>query len=157
MHLEGLLSGILFSCGDSWKSYRILKQDIPSAGELAAYDAIILSGSSYSVHNIPEEIVAFKGVLLEALETNKGLRVMGICFGHQFLAWIHGVEVVTKPLNKGTDDVKFEVEGVKGKGRFLEEFGEGVDSLRLYKYHNDHVTATPRGFVNLATSGKCGV
>jgi len=39
---------------------------------------------------MPPEIKAFKTILSEALEINHTLKILGICFGHQFIANILG-------------------------------------------------------------------
>lgn len=52
IQIEGLLAGILYNPGDQWKSFRILKNDIPKVKDLADYNTIILTGSSYSVSDM---------------------------------------------------------------------------------------------------------
>lgn len=40
--------------------------------------------------------------LSNALNLNKKLKILGTCFGHQFLAHLHGVEVSKRNFVKGT-------------------------------------------------------
>lgn len=52
INVEALLGGIFYNAGDSWRSFRILKGDVPQVEELAQFDTLILSGSSYSVNDM---------------------------------------------------------------------------------------------------------
>jgi GMP synthase-like glutamine amidotransferase len=52
----------------------------------------------------------FRQVLIDTLKVNKKLKVMGICFGHQFLAHSENIEVVTKTLDKGLLNINFSLE-----------------------------------------------
>lgn len=56
INLDALIGGIFYNPGDSWRSFRILKGDVPQAEELAQFDTLILSGSSYSVNAMPPQI-----------------------------------------------------------------------------------------------------
>lgn len=85
----------------------------------------------------------FKEVLLEALKSNKKLKVLGICFGHQFIASSKNIEVVTKTLNKGLENINFYFEDHTETEYLNDFFKSELRYLRLYKYHNDHVTSSP--------------
>jgi hypothetical protein len=52
INVDALIGGIFYNPGDSWKSFKILKGDVPQAEELAQFDTLILSGSSYSVNGM---------------------------------------------------------------------------------------------------------
>ena len=86
IHIDGIFSGIFYNPGDQWRSYKILKNEIPKVEELALFDTVILSGSSYSVNNMAPQMEKFKDILLDALRINNKLKILGICFGHQFIA-----------------------------------------------------------------------
>ena len=105
-----MLTGIFYQPGDQWKSFRILRGDIPKVEELAQYDTIILSGSSHCVNKMPLQMEKFQEILLQTLKANKQLKVMGICFGHQFIAHSNKAEITSKELNKGLLNINFSLE-----------------------------------------------
>lgn len=99
----------------------------------------------------------FQLVLLDALKLNKKLKVLGVCFGHQFVASSNNVEVVTKPLNKGLENINFSFEH-HDKTDYLSDFIKSeIRYLRLYKYHNDHVTSPSELFTKFGESPKCNI
>jgi GMP synthase-like glutamine amidotransferase len=63
-----------------------MKNEIPKLEELVQFDTVLLSGSSYSVNSMAPQMQLFQEILLDALRINKKLKVLGICFGHQFIA-----------------------------------------------------------------------
>lgn len=110
IHIDGLFSGIFYNPGDEWKSFKILKGEIPKVEELMDYNTIILSGSSLSVNKMPQQMQQFQEILAEAMKVNKNLKVVGLCFGHQFLAHSQKIEVVSKPLNRGLLNINFSLQ-----------------------------------------------
>jgi len=62
---------------------------------------IILTGSSSSVNNLCPQVRGFTYNLSKSLITNKRLKILATCFGHQLLSWMHGSSIITKNLVKG--------------------------------------------------------
>lgn len=48
--------------------------------------------------------------MLETLKMNKKLKVLGICFGHQFIAHSNKAEITSKTLDKGLLNINFSLE-----------------------------------------------
>lgn len=93
INVDGLFSGIFYQNGDLWKSYKILLKEIPTIEELLQADTVMISGSTFSVNKKHEYMKIFVENLMEALEINKKLKVLGFCFGHQLVAQAHGARI----------------------------------------------------------------
>ena len=77
-----------------------------------------------------------------------GMKIVGICFGHQAIAQALGGEVRRATAGWGTG---IRESSVMGEG--LRYFPSGV--MRLMYNHHDQVTRLPEGAVRLATSEFC--
>lgn len=53
----------------------------------------MISGSTYSVNSKHPFMQTFIDNLVEALEMNKELKVIGFCFGHQLIAQAFGARI----------------------------------------------------------------
>ncbi len=121
---------------------KIAPKDVP-ASELAAAEAIILSGGPSSVttdnfHSLPAQI-------------KKADRpVLGICLGHQLIAHTLGGKVVKgKSAEYGVSKIEVDEPGV---------ILEGLPaSFNAWVSHFDEVKKMPVGFVRLAHSDTCGI
>ena len=71
INLDCLFTGVFYRKGDLWSSFKIVKGEIPSPEEIIAYDTIILTGSSYSVNNMHQNIGIFAANVLQALNMKK--------------------------------------------------------------------------------------
>jgi GMP synthase-like glutamine amidotransferase len=69
--------------------------------EITSLDAVLVTGSEDSVLNKSEGIQKTIDNLGSALKLAPGLKVAGICFGHQLILQYFGAEVVTKSVVGG--------------------------------------------------------
>lgn len=112
------------------------------------YNALIVTGSSYGVHDAVAHLDVVRSYVKEAIA--RDMPVLGICFGHQLLAQQHGatVEVGDRGKEKGVVRMRLTPEG-KADALFQdvpEEFSIGT-------YHGDVVTKLPEtGASILATN-----
>ena len=104
-------------------------------------EGIILSGGPKSVY----EKDAFR-INPEILEL--GIPVLGICYGHQFLAHALGGKVVPESREYGK-----EILSVK-KSRLLKGLGK---KERVWMSHGDSVLAPPKGFKAVGSTGTCRI
>jgi len=103
---------------------------------------IILSGGSASVYDsdapkIPAEILGL------------GIPILGICFGMQWLAYVHNhgsIQHVTEGKSYGPVEVNF----LRGKGSKL--FLGLREKIKAWSSHGDSVARVPEGFQITATS-----
>ncbi len=70
----------------------------------SSYDAVVMTGSPLSV-TAPEDWMKRAADDLMAAAARK-VPVLGVCFGHQLLAWAHGAHVVKNPQGRETGTVE---------------------------------------------------
>ncbi|MEY4722941.1 MAG: hypothetical protein RLZZ324_454 [Candidatus Parcubacteria bacterium] len=124
----------------------------PSLADIAAADAVIVSGAKWSVW----EDVPNQPALVEVLKEARARRMpmLGICFGEQLLAHVFGGTVVAdKPHGEwGTFDMTL-TDAAESDALF-----SGMPrTFPAQCAHNDQVTALPPGATLLAGSALCPV
>jgi GMP synthase (glutamine-hydrolysing) len=124
-------------------------QPVPA---LSGFDAVVMSGSPLSVTTPLPWYAPAADALLEAAA--RGLHVLGVCFGHQLLAWRLGGEVAKNPHGRelGTAQVTLTPEG-----RADALFRGLPPVLQVQATHEDAVTRLPDGARLLATNATCPV
>lgn len=114
---------------------------------LSGVDSLIMTGSPESVTAPTDWMREAADVVVEAAD--RGLPVLGVCFGHQLLAWRLGATVQRNPrgLELGTVTVRLTDEGQ------ADPLFEGVPKeARVQATHFDEVAAVPAGGALLATN-----
>ncbi len=122
--------------------------------ELADYDALVIGGSGeYQIPTMPEQelvhLEAVRPLIDRALAME--LPVLGMCFGHQILAWHFGILVVTDPRQSqvGSYPVTLTDEG-KADPLFA-----GLPETFVAQHgHKDTIIGLPDGAVHLAMGAK---
>jgi GMP synthase (glutamine-hydrolysing) len=105
---------------------------------------VVVTGSLKSVTS-PEPWMQRAGAWL--LEISRAVPVLGVCFGHQLLAWALGGKVERNPRGPevGTREVALTAEGKR------DPLFSGLSSpLLVQENHEDHVRAPPPGATVLA-------
>lgn len=116
------------------------------------FDAVIMSGSPESVTQAEPWMARAGDWMLEVAA--RGVPVLGVCFGHQLLAWRLGGAVVKNPRGRelGTVAVTLTAEG-KGDPLF-----HGLpDVVGMQSTHEDHVEPLPPGATRLASTAVSAV
>ncbi|MCB1042562.1 MAG: type 1 glutamine amidotransferase [Acidobacteria bacterium] len=132
-----LFESLLMRTGETW-----LKRDVVRDGvsDLPDVDGVIVTGSAATAHDRLDWMLALEAQLRTYI--GQEVPVVGVCFGHQALAWALGGEtsrnsdweVGTKPLT--------------GHMALM-----GVNEWpRLLQIHRDHVTRLPKDCVIHASS-----
>ncbi len=107
-------------------------------------DAIILSGGPCSVY-------ANDAPVLSADVAKRGIPMLGICYGLQWLTQALGGEVT--PASDGHEYGRTEIEHGGDSPLF-----DGVNArTTVWMSHGDRVANLPEGFVSIASSGPCPV
>jgi GMP synthase (glutamine-hydrolysing) len=91
----------------------------------------------------------------QALSLNKQLRVLGVCYGHQAVAYHYKVAVEQKPQTGGIERVVMSPH-LKNRFDFLPEV-LWEEPLIISEHHQDYVMGVPQGFLLLAGSKSCEV
>jgi GMP synthase (glutamine-hydrolysing) len=117
---------------------------------LDGYDGVVVSGSPLSLTEPTEWMERAAERVVSAGQ--KGVPVLGVCFGHQLLAHGLGTKVVRNPLGKelGTREVTLTEAGQ------LDPLFVGAGArLVVQQTHEDMVGEVPRGATLLATNDAC--
>ncbi|CAK3931291.1 related to anthranilate synthase component II [Lecanosticta acicola] len=120
--------------------------------DVAAVDAVLLTGSRYTAFDDDAWILKLVRFTQECLGSGNGVRVIGVCFGHQIVGRALGVRVARAPVEDGWEVAVTEV-GLSEKGR--EVFG--LERLAIHQMHRDIVCEYPPGVEALGSSDRCRV
>jgi len=123
---------------------RVVRPYAERLPSLADLDGILVTGSLASVTRPEPWMEDAAGFLRDA---TRSLPVLGVCFGHQLLAWALGGRVERNPagLEAGTGEVR-----LTEAGRRDPLFSGLPDRLPAQQMHEDHVPAPPPGATLLA-------
>lgn len=122
------------------------------APEAAAFDAVIITGSPRSVTEPEPWMAATADVALAAAK--QGTPVLGVCFGHQLLAWRLGGRVERNPKGRELGTVTVTLTDVGRQSPLFAGFPEGFE---VQATHEDVVTALPPGAERLAGNDTASV
>ncbi len=116
-----------------------------TAAEIAAegYKGIIFTGGPNSVYD--ESSPHVDRAVLEL-----GIPVLGICYGHQLMAYTLGGEIAS-----AENSSEYGKTSVTHKGGVL--FKDVPEESNTFMSHNDYVKTLPEGFRAVACTSKCGV
>ncbi len=117
---------------------------------LAGFDGVIMTGSPLSVTARVDWMERAADYLLDASEKKP---VLGVCFGHQLLAWRHGASVMKNPKGRELGTVSVELTEAGRKAALFSSFPSSFD---VQATHYDIVTEVP-GITVLASNEVCGV
>lgn len=122
----------------------------PSARE---FDAVIMTGSPQTVTGEPPEwMTRAADYLVEAAE--QGTPVLGVCFGHQLLAWRHGAKVVRNPRGRELGTVEVELTQAGAASPLFAGF---PPAFAVQATHYDEVIEPPASLEVLARNAHSAV
>lgn len=125
-----------------------LEEPVP---DLRDYDAIVFAGGEYRPNEFEEPVFQAEQVrIMEALEAD--VPILGICLGHQLLAYWLGGKVKQGRWEVGWLPVTANEEGVEDP--LLAGLGE---TFHAFLWHGDRITRLPEEAVLLASSERCRV
>lgn len=148
---EALLQHKAHVHAEEWRSWDVYKGELPSADELAAYDAIVITGGAGDAYSDEAWVVQARDLVLAAHHRKQ--RMLGICFGHQLIAKALGGTVGLAPQWAiGAATITFE----DGAADILPP-GELPSVADINVSHRDQVHQLPEGARRLATTEACPV
>ncbi len=137
------------ACGDvSLQPVELHAGEVPPS--LEGFDGVIMTGSPLSVTEPTEWMRRAADFLAESAEKKP---VLGVCFGHQLLAWRHGVRVVKNPNGRELGTVSVELTGA---GKTSPLFASFPEQFEVQATHVD-VVAGSDGLEVLAFNAACGI
>ncbi len=116
------------------------------------FEAVIMTGSPLSVTQPAEWMGRAADYLVDAAERGRG--VLGVCFGHQLLAWKYGAQIVRNPLGRELGTVFVELTPAGRASPLFTGFPERFD---VQATHEDVVVRGNARLEVLATNALCEV
>lgn len=137
---EILYGGFFVQGSEKWNHYYYSRGQIPSPEALASAKGILITGSRHCSFDKSLLWIDPMGELMREFKES-GKRIVGICFGHQFLAKTFGGETAKNPGG----NYMYKQENCRGKGR----------SLSIMESHGDCISRLPEKAVCLYSSESC--
>ena len=137
------------SIDNSKIEYKIIKVYEDTNFSINDTDAVIITGSKYSVYDEQKWISYLMDIVKSFIDKNKP--ILGICFGHQILAACLGGKVIknSRGWELGSYNVSLTTEGLDSP------LFDSVDNNDIfYESHQDVVSMIPEGAVELAFTEK---
>ncbi|KAF5383471.1 hypothetical protein D9757_006077 [Collybiopsis confluens] len=129
-------------------SYDVVgKMEYPAEQEIDGYGAMLITGSVADAYAQLEWIRILQTFIVHLARDHPGVRLFGICFGHQIISIALGGDCVNNDGKWESGPTKIRLTDV---GRRV--FGKGHSELVLHEMHQDHVPLVPRGFHLLAST-----
>ena len=132
---------------------------LPGPQEILDYAGFIITGSGASANDNEEWIQNLKNFIIMVKQHNehrtRKIRVIGICFGHQLIAKMHGGIVGRNPskqLELGGEEILID-EAFQSYFRLL--FGNNCDCLKIMEFHNEQVLLKPQSAQLIGKSQSC--
>jgi GMP synthase (glutamine-hydrolysing) len=120
--------------------------------DMAGYDAVMMTGSPLSVTRLEPWMERAAHLMVDAAE--KGIPVLGVCFGHQLLAHAYGGRVVRNPLGREIGTIQVDL---TESGQADPLFRGLPPRLAVQATHEDIVPEPPEGTVVLAGNANTAV
>jgi GMP synthase (glutamine-hydrolysing) len=122
-----------------------VSQGAKTPRSLQGYDAVMMTGSPLSVTSPSDWMIRCADLLKKA--GDRGLPVLGVCFGHQLLAFAYGSKVILHPLGREIGSIQVEL---TPEGRDDPLFARLPPTFWIQTTHEDLVTPLPAGSRHLA-------
>jgi GMP synthase (glutamine-hydrolysing) len=119
--------------------------DGPKPGSGYAADAVVVLGSSASVHDRLDWAAALADWLLPIVDGRRAIPLLGVCYGHQLVAHLAGgaVEFMNERHDKWAGVETTVLQGSR--------VWPGRHELRVVVSHREHVTRLPLGYRVIAS------
>lgn len=132
-----------------FKVYDVIKSQYPTEEELAQLKGIWITGSVDDAFGDVPWINELCDYLYKLYTTHPGIRIVGICFGHQIIGRVFGCGVGRNP--KGWEFGTYPVE-VSKDSDVQELFEQVKGSFKIVEVHQDIVFDIPRGFKSIGST-----
>ena len=154
INVRAIIMGQIYN-NEKWKSYNVLKGQVPTVEEFSAFDGVIIPGSTNSVLSNIAPIEVMSKNLFKAFEQSEKLKIFGICYGHQLIAHKNNGLVVKKRRTDKLEKIMFNeklLNELKAKFSFLSNILVNENKNILLEHHEDYVETVSDDFYVLASS-----
>jgi len=134
---------------------------LPTLDDLDTYSGFVITGSGASANDNEEWIQNLSQFifLIKQLNENRAekIRIIGICFGHQLIARLHGGVVGRNPskrLELGGEEIQIE-KSFQKKSYVRNRFGSNCDRFKIMEFHNEQVLVKPQAAQLVGKSKSC--
>ena len=114
----------------------------------ADYDAVLLAGSSADAFSDIPWVVELRAQVSALLAQRK--KLIGVCFGHQLIAYCLGAKVARAPQGWGVGRTHYQWHA-------SELFDDQAEQVTLLASHRDQVLSLPDGAQLLASNAHCPI
>eukprot|EP00253_Pinus_taeda_P032707 PITA_32707 len=148
----GLYKSFLGEAGETWDFFRVVDGQFPDMEDLYRYHGFVITGSRYDAFGNDAWILKLCH-LVQTLNT-MGIKILGICFGHQILCRALGGNIARNSAGWDIGSRKITVsDNLSAKYPGLK-----IPSvISITECHQDKVYAVPLGAEILGSSGKTEV
>ncbi len=129
----------------SFASYAVLDSELPDSPRDA--DLWVITGSRFAVYEDHPWIAPAEQFIRDCRDA--GVRMIGICFGHQLIAQALGGKVEKSPKGWGVGIHEYR------PGDWPAQLAPVPEALRMQAYHQDQIVALPPGARRIAGSAFC--
>ncbi len=101
-----IFSGLFRKNGEKW-FYLNSDSLFPDHEILIKTKCIIIPGSGLHIYQNPENLGRVREYLITVIQNYPNIKILGICYGHQIMAYSHGSNIVPKEFRiKESEEVK---------------------------------------------------
>jgi GMP synthase-like glutamine amidotransferase len=155
-HFSALFQSLYKRANENWLYYTASTDGFPTPDVLKHTRAIIIPGSQVSVCDDHKYLRKTEIFIAEIRNKYPGIKFLGICFGAQIIAGVHGGKIQSRE-----DGFFAGIDKLRLKKPFCSlEFIKNTDvadkqTMEVMKFHGDEITSLPKGFIHLAESDSC--
>ncbi|MFV2051234.1 type 1 glutamine amidotransferase [Aliiroseovarius sp. YM-037] len=141
----GMVADWLSPLEAEFQSYAVLDGEFPESAEMC--DLWVITGSKFGAYEAHDWIPPLEVFIRSARDAGK--KMVGICFGHQIIAQALGGTVVKSDKGWGLGVHQY------APVNWPNVLGAPPEKIAIQAYHQDQVTALPKGAERIAQSDFC--
>lgn len=140
---DEMCKALLSRAPDEADTFAVLDDEFPN--DVTDYDVLVITGSKHGVYEDFPWILRLEDVIREAYA--KGVKLVGVCFGHQIIAQALGGIVEKSDRGFGVGAMDYEIIGESDEPR----------TITLYAWHQDQIVTPPPDAEIIVRSDFCEI
>ena len=138
---DDMCKAMLYRSPDEADTFAVLDNEFPN--EITDYDVVVITGSSHGVYENHSWIPRLESEVRRAYR--EGVKLVGVCFGHQLIAQALGGVVEKSDRGFGVGVMDYQLVDKTGR----------QTNIALYAWHQDQVITPPPDAEVIASSDFC--